>query len=104
MVPPGRLAPTLSSKEALILGLLSRSKEMYGLELVAASDGGLKRGTIYVTLGRMEKKGYVVSRLEDETPSNGGLPRRLYTATSHGRQVLAALTAAGRRLMPRLAR
>ena len=95
-----QLIPTLSSKEALILGLLGRSKEMYGLELVAASDGGLKRGTIYVTLGRMEKKGYVVSRLEDEPPSNGGLPRRLYAATAHGRQVLSALTAAGRRLTP----
>ena len=104
MPPAGQLIPTLSSKEALILGLLGRSKEMYGLELVAASNGGLKRGTIYVTLGRMEKKGYVVSRVEDETPANGGLPRRLYAATAHGRQVFTALSAAGRRLTPGFAR
>ena len=103
-MPPAALIPTLSSKEALVLALLGHSKEMYGLELVAASAGGLKRGTVYVTLGRMEQKGYVVSHVEDETPANGGLPRRLYAATGHGRQVLAALTAASRRLTPGLAR
>jgi DNA-binding PadR family transcriptional regulator len=104
MPPAGQLIPTLSSKEALILSLLGRAREMYGLGLVGASEGGLKRGTVYVTLGRMEQKGYVISRIEDEPPSNGGLPRRLYSATAHGRQILAALTAAGRRLTPGFAR
>ena len=104
MSPSGSLVPTLSAKEALILGLLGRSKAMYGLELVASSAGRLKRGTVYVTLGRMEKKGYVLSRVEDETPASGGLPRRLYASTAHGREVLAALTAAGRRLSPGFAR
>jgi DNA-binding PadR family transcriptional regulator len=99
-----QLVPTLSAKEALILNLLGRSRQMYGLELVAASDGGLKRGTIYVTLGRMEQKGYVTSHVGDEPPSNGGLPRRLYSATARGRQVFAALTAASRRLTPGFAR
>ena len=32
---------------------------MYGLELVTESEGALKRGTVYVTLGRLEEKGYV---------------------------------------------
>jgi DNA-binding PadR family transcriptional regulator len=95
--------PTLSNKEALILGLLSAG-EMYGLELVAASDGQLKRGTVYVTLGRMEQKGYIRSRLEEDAPAGGGLPRRLYEPTAFGRQVAGAWAAAGRRLLPRLAR
>jgi len=60
---------------------------MYGLELVAASDGELKRGTVYVTLGRMEEKGYIASRLEDPPPATGGLPRRMYAVTALGRQV-----------------
>jgi PadR family transcriptional regulator PadR len=93
----------LSPKEALILELLGRS-ERYGLELVAASDGALKRGTVYVTLGRMEEKGLIVSRLEDETPANGGLPRRLYKPTAYGRQLLSATLALRRRLMPGFAR
>jgi DNA-binding PadR family transcriptional regulator len=77
---------------------------MYGLELVAASKGELKRGTVYVTLGRMEQKGYITSRLEDEPPAAGGLPRRLYQPTTFGRQVAGAWAAASRRFMPRFAR
>ena len=76
---------------------------MYGLELVAASDGELKRGTVYVTLGRMEQKGLVSSGLEDDTPPAGGLPRRLYRATAYGREVHAAAVAFRKRLVPRLA-
>ena len=60
-----RKPPTLSSKESLILSLLAAGRPLYGLELVAASKGQLKRGTVYVTLGRMEDKGYVESELED---------------------------------------
>ena len=73
--------PRLSPKEALILDLL-RGGEMYGLELVTSSDGALKRGTVYVTLGRMEEKGLIVSRIGDEAPALGGLPRRVYKPTA----------------------
>jgi DNA-binding PadR family transcriptional regulator len=93
----------LSGKEALILDLL-RGAERYGLELVTASEGALKRGTVYVTLGRMEEKGLIVSRVEDETPANGGLPRRLYKPTAFGKQLLSATLALRRRLVPRVAR
>jgi DNA-binding PadR family transcriptional regulator len=104
VAPKAARLPTLSPKEALILELLIGAKEMYGLELVAASDGALKRGTVYVTLGRMEEKGYVDSRLEDAPPSAGGLPRRIYAATTLGREVLAAWTAAASRFSVRFAR
>jgi PadR family transcriptional regulator, regulatory protein PadR len=93
----------LSPKEALILELLGRS-ERYGLELVASSAGALKRGTVYVTLGRMEEKGLLVSRIEDEAPANGGLPRRLYKPTAYGKQLLSATLALRRRLVPRFVR
>jgi PadR family transcriptional regulator PadR len=96
--------PTLSPKESLILELLIGAREMYGLELVAASAGALKRGTVYVTLGRMEDKGYVASRLENAPPAGGGLPRRIYAPTPLGRQVLAAWTVAASRLNVRFAR
>ena len=72
---------TLSAEESLILELLVHQQEMYGLQLVAASRRRLKRGTVYVTLGRMEEKGYITSRLEDAPPQAGGLPRRVYEAT-----------------------
>jgi PadR family transcriptional regulator PadR len=95
---------TLSAKESLILDLLVERDELYGLQLVAASKRKLKRGTVYVTLGRMEEKGYISSRLEDAPPEVGGMPRRLYQPTALGRRVLAAWSAATTHLMPEFAR
>jgi PadR family transcriptional regulator PadR len=78
--------PSISSTESLVLDLLELS-ERYGLELVDASGGRLKRGSIYVTLGRMEAKGFVASRQEDRAPGAIGLPRRLYRPTAYGLKV-----------------
>ena len=89
--------PSLSKKERLILELLVDGDEMYGLQLVSASKGRLKRGTIYVTLGRMEDKGYVASRLDEPPLGIGGLPRRLYEPTALGRQVFKAWSEIARR-------
>ncbi len=78
--------PSISSTESLVLDLLE-SGERYGLELVDASGGRLKRGTIYVTLGRMEAKGFVASRQEERAPGAIGLPRRHYRPTAYGLKV-----------------
>ena len=78
--------PSISATESLVLDLLE-SSERYGLELVDASKGRLKRGSIYVTLGRMEAKGFVESRQEDRAPGAIGLPRRLYRPTPYGLKV-----------------
>jgi DNA-binding PadR family transcriptional regulator len=81
--------PRLSATEALILELL-RGNEMYGLQLVQASGGALKRGTVYVTLGRMHEKGFVESQPEVRRADASGLPRRLYRPTGLGLRVLDA--------------
>jgi PadR family transcriptional regulator len=81
---------TLSGKETVILDLLAERGEMYGLELVEASGGRLKRGTVYVTLGRMEDKGYLESHAEERRPGAIGLPRRLYRPTPLGLRVREA--------------
>lgn len=66
--------------------------------MVEASGGRLKRGTVYVTLGRMEEKGYLDSRQEPLPPGATGLPRRLYTPTRHALRVLDAWRLAERML------
>jgi DNA-binding PadR family transcriptional regulator len=76
----------VSALEHLILDLLSARGSAYGLELVAASRGRLKRGSIYVTLGRMEEKSLVASRLEGE-PGEGPA-RRIYEPTALGLRAL----------------
>ena len=75
-----------SRTEVAVLELLS-GKEMYGLEMVKASDR-LTRGSIYVILNRMEDKGLVSSRVaETYRPSAG---RRIYRITGLGQRAYAA--------------
>ncbi len=73
----------LPASEHLILTLLTSHGASYGLELVAASRGKLKRGGIYVTLGRMEDKGLVTSKVADDG-------RRRYMPTALGERALLA--------------
>jgi DNA-binding PadR family transcriptional regulator len=85
------VASTLpSAKETLILSLLSTRGSLYGLELVALSSNQLKRGTVYVTLSRMQDKG-LVRTLEDRRPEeHAGLPRPKYRITATGERALQA--------------
>ncbi|MFI4869433.1 MAG: PadR family transcriptional regulator [Steroidobacterales bacterium] len=79
-----------SNTELLILGLLrDRPGGMYGLELVEASGGALKRGTVYVTLSRMEDKGFIKSRLPKKS-DHAGLPRPHYSIAAPGQRCLEA--------------
>lgn len=71
--------------------------------MVERSGGALKRGTVYVTLGRMVEKGYLESRTEPVPEGGIGLPRRLYSATAFGRRVLDASTLAALAFANRMA-
>ena len=107
MPPRPTALSTLPPNEALILQLLVDADEIHGLELVSRSNRRLKRGTVYVTLGRMEKKQLITSRLEAPPPHAGGMPRRLYSPTADGRRVLAAWNELAKvmgRLKPEFAR
>lgn len=90
--------PSLSEKERLILSLLVEHGELFGLALVEQSDGELRRGTVYVTLDRMEDKGFVTSRTEEKPAGTPGLPRRLYKPTGLGEQILKAYDLASSQL------
>jgi DNA-binding PadR family transcriptional regulator len=89
--------PRLSRTERTILDLL-RAEETFGLALVERSKGALKRGTVYVTLARMQEKGYLESRTEPQVAGAIGLPRRLYRPTAYGLRVFDAWTLAARAL------
>jgi DNA-binding PadR family transcriptional regulator len=73
----------LPKSERVILRLLVSRGPCYGLEMVESSRGVLKRGGVYVTLGRMEEKGLVRSAV-------GEAGRRLYRPTALGERALAA--------------
>jgi PadR family transcriptional regulator, regulatory protein PadR len=82
--------PRLSATERLILELLAEHGELFGLQMVGHARGALKRGTVYVTLGRMQEKGYLESRQELLPPGAIGLPRRLYRPSGYGLRVVNA--------------
>jgi DNA-binding PadR family transcriptional regulator len=82
--------PSLPPKERLILELLVSGGPTFGLALVDQSRGALKRGTVYVTLGRLENKGLIRSEQEPAHPGAIGLPRRIYQVTGLGERVLRA--------------
>jgi len=82
--------PFATETELLVLRQLSSEPAgMYGLQLVSSSNGKLKRGTVYVTLGRLEEKGFVESRTKPNN-KHSGLPRPVYQITGLGQRVLAA--------------
>ncbi len=71
----------LSDRDLLFLKLLHQGAR-YGLELVRASNGRLKRGTVYVALSDLEERGYVES-----VPGPPGLhARRMYLLSDRGRR------------------
>lgn len=76
----------LSRKEAVALDLLVAGHK-YGLELVKASEGVLKRGTVYVLLDVMEDRGYVISE-PDQASAMSVTPRRWYRSTGVGERAL----------------
>lgn len=74
---------TIQTLDVLSAMLDDPYQEWYGLELANAS--GLKTGTIYPALARLEQSGWVSSYWEEVDPSVVGRPRRrLYRLTGEG--------------------
>jgi DNA-binding PadR family transcriptional regulator len=79
----------MTESEACVINQLEKGPR-YGLQLVEWSDGRLKRNTIYVLLTRLEKKGWIYSRLTPTPPGESGPPRRVYRSTTLGLANLSA--------------
>ncbi|UCG87494.1 MAG: PadR family transcriptional regulator [Gemmatimonadota bacterium] len=65
------------------------------VELADRGGRTLTVSSIYVTLMRLQRKGYVQSRLADPTPVRGGKAKRYFTVTKQG---VAALREARERM------
>lgn len=78
-----KLTPT----EALVMRYLELAPH-YGLELITM-DPSLRRGTVYVLLARLVKRGLVVSSMRKTPRGQHGPPRRVYRLSAQGRRVLA---------------
>jgi DNA-binding PadR family transcriptional regulator len=53
-------------------------------EIATRTGRRVSRGSVYITLDRLEDKGLLVSRLDDATRARGGHPKRLFRVTPVG--------------------
>jgi DNA-binding PadR family transcriptional regulator len=71
----------------LVLDVLS-TRDAHGFWI--AHSTGIKTGTLYPLLRRLEDRGYVTAKWEKGTPEGLGRPlRRFYSLTNKGRKLRA---------------
>ena len=79
-------------EQFVLLAVLQAGSDAYGVtvrrELEQRLNRPVSRGAVYITLDRLERKGYLDSRLTDPTPARGGRAKRCYKATRRGLRAL----------------
>src|SRR3954468_9734304 len=86
----------------VLLAIMRLGDDAYAVpvrdEIARCTGRDVSRGSIYITLDRLETKGYLKSRLADPTPERGGrakryfaLPPRAVDALKESRRALIAL-------------
>jgi len=95
MSPKSGSAPALYLGEfelLVLLAVLRLAGDAYGVtirdELTRQTSRDVSMGAIYKTLGRLEDKGYVSTRIGDPTPQRGGRRKKLYELQALGHRAL----------------
>ena len=89
-------------EQVVLLAILRLGDEAYAVsirdEILTCTGRTVSRGSIYITLDRLETKGYLRSWLGDPTPERGGRAKRYYAlrpraidALKAGRRALVSL-------------
>ncbi len=83
----------LGEFEHLVMAAALRLERAYGAQLMREIEDVTGRtvqgGSLYVTLDRLEAKGYLSSQAGASDPERGGRPRRFITVTPEGARALA---------------
>src|SRR5262245_5732511 len=96
------IEPIGEFEQVVMLAVLRLDDHAYAVtirdEILACTGRDVSRGSIYITLDRLETKGYLKSRFGDPTPERGGRAKRYYSlrpraleALSDSRRALVAL-------------
>lgn len=79
-------------EQMVMLAVLRLDDEAYGVpihdEIERVTGRDTSRGAVYVTLDRLEKKGYLRSWMSDPRPERGGRSRRCYELEPGGVEAL----------------
>ncbi len=82
-------------EELVLLTILILGEEAYILkiqqELLNQAHRKAAMGALHVTLGRLEKKGFLSSELAGATKERGGRRKRIYELTASGKSVIAQI-------------
>jgi DNA-binding PadR family transcriptional regulator len=85
--------------EMIVMRILqSNPSGAYGLEIVDDSAGAVKRGSVYVLLGRLEEKGFVRVLPSKKARDSIGPARPQYQLTGEGSRVMSAASAIGMKI------
>ena len=78
----------------VLLAVMRLGEEAYGVPIAdtieEASGREVAAGSIYITLDRLESKGFVTSRLGESTPERGGRAKTYYQITGKGVRAVRA--------------
>lgn len=78
--------------EEIVLLALVRLRETYGVpirrEIAERTGRDVSFGAVYTTLERLERKGYVSSRIGEPTPERGGRAKRYFRIEAPGVRAL----------------
>ena len=81
-------------EQMILLAVLQRKEDAYGVtihdELARHTTRPVARGAVYMTLDRLEKKGFLKSTLSEPTTERGGRAKRCYRLTRHAVDALKA--------------
>ena len=87
----------------VMLALLRQPNAAYGASIRREIEDRTNRpvsiGAVYATLGRLEDKGMLTSRVSDPLPFKGGRSRKLYALTPAGRRAVQHSAGAFTRMM-----
>jgi DNA-binding PadR family transcriptional regulator len=89
-------------EELVLLALVLLREPAYGVpirqEIAKRTGRDVSFGAVYTTLERLERKGYVTSRVGDPTPERGGRAKRYFqirapgiSALDHSRETVARM-------------
>jgi PadR family transcriptional regulator, regulatory protein PadR len=89
-------------EQVVLLAILRLGDNAYAVsvrdEILQCTGRDVSRGSVYITLDRLETKGFLRSRLADPTPERGGRAKRFYElrppavdALKESRRALVAL-------------
>lgn len=75
-------------EQCLLLAVAQLGDQAYGVtirqEIETRTGRDIALGALYTSLGRLDQKGYLRSKMSDPTPQRGGRSKRYFTLTAAG--------------------